>query len=128
MVHLFPYWDFSEGEEIDVRIASNAPQVELFVNGTSYGKYDIDHKHGKQLLAHYKVKYVPGTIEAVAYDENGNVIWYLNPYLINEDGVYFVDDAGNIGIKIKDGKVDIGKIDSNLISIISLLLKLDHTH
>lgn len=74
MVHIFPYWDFSEGEEIDVRIASNAPQVELFVNGTSYGKYDIDHKHGKQLLAHYKVKYVPGTIEAVAYDENGAVI------------------------------------------------------
>ena len=74
MVHIFPYWDFSEGEEIDVRIASNAPQVELFVNGTSYGKYDIDHKHGKQLLAHYKVKYEPGTIEAVAYDENGAVI------------------------------------------------------
>ena len=74
MVHIFPYWDFSEGEEIDVRIASNAPQVELFVNGTSYGKYDIDHKHGKQLLAHYKVEYVPGTIEAVAYDENGAVI------------------------------------------------------
>lgn len=74
MVHIFPYWDFSEGEEIDVRIASNAPQVELFVNGTSYGRYDIDHKHGKQLLAHYKVEYVPGTIEAVAYDENGSVI------------------------------------------------------
>ncbi len=74
MVHLFPYWDFSDGEEIDVRIASNAPQVELFVNGSSYGKYDIDHKHGKQLLAHYKVKYEPGTIEAVAYDEEGNVI------------------------------------------------------
>ena len=55
-------------------------------------------------------------------DENGNVIWYLNPYLINEDGIYFVDDAGNIGIKIKDGKVDIGKIDSNLISIISNLV------
>ena len=74
MVHIFPYWDFSEGEEIDVRIASNAPQVELFVNGTSYGRYDIDHKHGKQLLAHYKVEYVPGTIDAVAYDENGSVI------------------------------------------------------
>ncbi len=74
MVHVFPYWDFSDGEEIDVRIASNAPQVELFVNGRSFGKYDIDHKHGKQLLAHYKVKYEPGCIEAVAYDENGNVI------------------------------------------------------
>ena len=74
MVHVFPYWDFSEGEEIDVRIASNAPQVELFVNGRSFGRFDIDHKRGKQLLAHYKVKYEPGCIEAVAYDENGDVI------------------------------------------------------
>ena len=71
MVHIFPYWDFSAGQTVDVRICSNAPRVELFVNGVSKGDFAIDHKHGKQLVGHWKVPYVPGEITAVAYDENG---------------------------------------------------------
>ncbi len=71
MVHIFPYWDFSLGQTADVRICSNAPRVELFVNGESQGDYVIDHKNGKQLLGHWQVPYVPGEITAVAYDENG---------------------------------------------------------
>ncbi len=74
MVHVFPYWDFNEGQIIDVRVASNAPKVELFLNEKSLGVYDIDHKHGKQLLAHFKVPYEKGCLKAVAYDEMGNVI------------------------------------------------------
>ncbi len=71
MVHIFPYWDFSSGQTVDVRICSNAPRVELFVNGESKGDYAIDHENGKQLLGHWQVPYVPGEITAVAYDENG---------------------------------------------------------
>ncbi len=71
MVHIFPYWDFSLGQTVDVRICSNAPRVELFVNGVSHGTYDIDHANGKQLLGHWQVPYAPGEITAVAYDENG---------------------------------------------------------
>ncbi len=74
MVHVFPYWDFSPGQMVDVRVCSNAPKVELFVNGVSRGTYEIDHKNGKQLLGHWKVAYVPGEITAVAYDENGTEI------------------------------------------------------
>ena len=71
MVHVFPYWDFSLGQTVDVRVCSNAPRVELFVNGNSQGAYEIDHEKGKQLLGHWQVSYVPGEITAVAYDENG---------------------------------------------------------
>ncbi len=71
MVHIFPYWDFSLGQTVDVRICSNAPTVELFVNGVSQGTYEIDHEKGTKLLGHWKVPYVPGEITAVAYDENG---------------------------------------------------------
>ena len=71
MVHIFPYWDFSPGQIVDVRICSNAPKVELFVNGVSQGTYDIDHEKEKKLLGHWQVPYVPGEITAVAYDENG---------------------------------------------------------
>lgn len=74
MVHLFPYWDFNEGQLIDVRVCSNAPTIELFFNGESLGTYDIDHAHGTQLTGNWQIPYKKGTLEAVAYDENGNVI------------------------------------------------------
>lgn len=53
MVHIFPYWDFNVGQSIDVRVCSNAPSVELYVNGVSQGKVRIDHSHGTQLIANY---------------------------------------------------------------------------
>jgi beta-galactosidase len=72
MVHVYPYWDFNEGQQIDIRVCSNAPEIELFVNGVSMGRQKIDHKRGKVLQPSWKVTYVPGSIEAVAYDEKGN--------------------------------------------------------
>ncbi len=70
MVHLFPYWDFNEGQLIDVRVTSNAPKVELFLNGKSMGTFDIDHEKGTKLLGHWQIPYEKGKLEAVAYDEN----------------------------------------------------------
>ncbi len=74
MVHIFPYWDFSDGQMIDVRVCSNAPRIELFFNGESLGSFDIDHAEGKKLLGDWKLPYRKGTLKAVAYDENGEVI------------------------------------------------------
>ena len=74
MVHVYPYWDFNPGQLVDIRICSNAPEVELFVNGKSQGRRQIDHKHGTALQPHFKAVYEPGSIKAVAYDEKGNVI------------------------------------------------------
>lgn len=74
MVHLFPYWDFNPGQMIDVRACTNAPYVELFVNGVSQGRRHIDHKHGRKLIADWQVEYTPGTIKAVAYDEEGHEV------------------------------------------------------
>ncbi len=72
MVHLFPYWDFNDGQKIDVRACTNAPEVELFVNGVSQGRRQIDHAHGKKLVADWQLEYAKGTITAVAYDKDGN--------------------------------------------------------
>lgn len=74
MVHIFPYWDFNIGQTIDVRVCSNAPCVELYVNGASQGKVRIDHKHGTELVAHYKVVYEPGKLVAYAYNELNEII------------------------------------------------------
>ena len=74
MVHVFPYWDFNEGQLIDVRACTNGAAAELFVNGASFGKKELNHKKGTDFTAHWQVPYVPGEIKAVAYDEKGSVL------------------------------------------------------
>lgn len=75
-VHVFPYWDFNVGEEVDVRVVSNAPFVELFVNGKSLGKQELTHERGSgdHIFADYKCIYEKGEIKAIAYDALGKEI------------------------------------------------------
>ncbi|MCR2802486.1 glycoside hydrolase family 2 TIM barrel-domain containing protein [Paenibacillus soyae] len=74
MVHVFPYWDFNDGQMIDVRVCSNAPKIELLADGVSVGTHIIDHEHGAQLVGWWKLPYASGEIKAIAYDEAGNII------------------------------------------------------
>ncbi|MCL1995041.1 MAG: DUF4982 domain-containing protein, partial [Defluviitaleaceae bacterium] len=74
MIHIFPYWDFSPGQMIDVQVASNAPIVELFLNGQTQGTFEIDHKNGKKIIAAWRIPYQKGELKAVGYDKKGNVI------------------------------------------------------
>ena len=69
MVHVLPYWDFSPGQPIDVRVCSNAPRVELFLNGVSLG----DAEMRGQITASWRVPYRPGELRAVAYDSHGGI-------------------------------------------------------
>lgn len=73
MVHVFPYWDFNPGQMIDVRICSNAPEVELFLNGKSLGRQKLSHEPGSgtAILADYQAAYEEGVLTAVAYDQEG---------------------------------------------------------
>lgn len=76
MVHIFPYWDFNEGQLIDVRVCSNAPYVELFVNGKSFGRQHLTHEpgSGSHIIADYQVPYEKGTLTAIAYDNDGGEV------------------------------------------------------
>lgn len=74
VLHIFPYWDFNPGQLIDVRVAGNAPEIELFLNGVSQGRVKLDVAHGKKLTGDWKIPYVPGVLQAVAYDETGAII------------------------------------------------------
>ena len=73
MVHVFPYWDFNEGQMIDVCAVSNAPAVELWVNGVSQGRRELP-ENGPTRCAVWQVPYCPGSLRAAAYDGDGNVI------------------------------------------------------
>ncbi len=75
MVHICPsHWDFNEGDNIDVIIYSNAHSVELFLNGESLGKQEMNLLTSEKMRAEYKVQFIAGAISAKAYDENGAVI------------------------------------------------------
>lgn len=74
MIHLLPYWDFNDGQLIDIQVYSNAPKIELFFNDESLGIVEIDHLHGTELVGKWQLPYQKGTLKVVAYDEKGSVI------------------------------------------------------
>ncbi|WP_202903372.1 sugar-binding domain-containing protein [Gorillibacterium massiliense] len=107
MVHIFPYWDFSEGQLIDIRVASNAPKVELFVNDVSQGVVCIDHEHGQKLLGEWQLPYAKGILKAVAYDEYGAKI--------ASDTISSFGDA--TGIVLTPDKIEYAADGSDLIFV-----------
>lgn len=60
------HWNFAPGEVETVRVYSNARQVELFQNGTSLGRKDVDPN---TYQAVYQVDFAPGGLTAKAYGE-----------------------------------------------------------
>jgi beta-galactosidase len=71
VLHLFPHWNWpgKEGREIDVWCHSNLDSVELFLNGASLGSQKVQ----RNTHLAWKVKYVPGTIEARG-TKDGNIV------------------------------------------------------
>lgn len=71
VLHLFPHWNWTEGQEIDMWCYyNNADEVELFINGESQG---ICSKDEDNLHVVWRVKFIPGTVKVVAR-KNGNII------------------------------------------------------
>lgn len=88
MIHIAPYWDFNENQLIDVRVMSNAPKVELFLNGTSKGVQSLEHQTGTKLIADYQIPYQKGHLYAIAYDETNE--------MIARDDKYSFQDAASL--------------------------------
>ena len=77
-VHLLPHWTWPDrkGLVTPVYCYTDGVEAELFVNGKSQGRI---RKNPKERLDRYRlrwnnVKYEPGEIKVVAYDEKGNKI------------------------------------------------------
>ncbi len=62
VLHLFPHWNWTEGETIDVWAYTNCDEVELFLNGKSLG---VKRKTGDELHLMWRVPFTPGTLKAV---------------------------------------------------------------
>ena len=63
MLHVFPHWNWTPGDTIDVWAYTNAEEVELFLNGSSLGV-----KRKTEGVSHlmWRVAYAPGTLRAAA--------------------------------------------------------------
>ena len=72
VLHLFPHWNWLEGQDIDLWCYyNNADEVELFINGRSQGVKAKKDDHEYHLM--WRVKFEPGEVKAVARN-NGKVV------------------------------------------------------
>ncbi len=74
MVHIGVSWDWNPLQPIDVPVMTNGAAVELFLNGASLGRKNVDLSHKELCLPVWQVPYQPGELTAVAYDANGQEI------------------------------------------------------
>jgi len=71
VLHIFPHWNWTAGQEVDVwAYYNNADEVELFLNGKSLGKKS---KQNDDLHIFWRVKFEPGTLKAISR-KDGKVV------------------------------------------------------
>jgi beta-galactosidase len=70
MLHVFPHWNWTAGDTIDVWAYTNADGVELFLNDVSQG---VRQKTGDERHLMWRLVYTPGVLRAVAR-KNGNTV------------------------------------------------------
>lgn len=71
VLHLFPHWNWKDGEEVDVwAYFNNADEVELFLNGESLGTKTPE---GDAYHVWWRVPFTPGTLEAISRKDGKEV-------------------------------------------------------
>lgn len=77
-LHILPHWNWKgrEGMTTPVFVYTNYNSAELFVNGKSQGRRSKNDstKLDRYRLRWMDVKYEPGTLRVVAYDDEGNPV------------------------------------------------------
>lgn len=64
VLHIYPHWNWKQGDTIEVvSYYNNADEVELFLNGKSFG---VKRKTGDDLHVKWRVPYTPGLLKAVS--------------------------------------------------------------
>lgn len=74
MLHVFPYWDFSEDKLIDVRVVANTPKIALYLNEKLIETREVDLKNKETFVENWQIPYKKGTIRVQGLDEFGVLI------------------------------------------------------
>jgi beta-galactosidase len=85
VLHIFPHWNWEEGQEIDLWAYTNCTEVELFLNNESMG---VKAKSENDSYLVWKLKYTPGMLKAVGKTRDDEIIakeiyTASEPYQIN---------------------------------------------
>ena len=78
--YIIGHWNYNSDVVKNVFVVSNSDNVKLFLNGN---ELPLDRKESEFLFTFKDVKFVPGKLEAISYDENGT-----------EESRYMVETAG----------------------------------
>lgn len=71
ILHIFPHWNYTDGEKINVHCYSNLDEVELFVNGKSCGRQKMERN---LYLTWENVVYEAGEASAKGYKDGKEVM------------------------------------------------------
>lgn len=71
VLHVFPHWNWKQGDMIDIWAYTNCKTVELFLNGQSLG---TKKKNGDDLHLMWKVPYTTGILKAVGLDSGKEIV------------------------------------------------------
>ena len=71
VLHLFPHWNWKEGDTVDVWAYTNCEEVELFLNGISLG---TKKKTGDDLHLMWRLAYSPGSLKGIGRTNGKEVL------------------------------------------------------
>ena len=71
VLHIFPHWNWKEGQLVDIWAYSNSQEVELFLNNKSLG---VKKKQGDDLHLMWRVPFVPGTLKAISRSSGKEIL------------------------------------------------------
>jgi beta-galactosidase len=122
VLHVFPHWNWKQGDTVDVWAYTNCETVELFLNGQSLG---TKSKVGDALHVMWKAPFAAGVLKAIGRtggkeiltqeiktaDAPAKIVLETDRSSINADG----KDLSFITVKILDAKGTIVPLADNLI-------------
>ncbi len=73
MCHIGVTWDWNEGQLIDVPVMTSCASAELFLNGVSLGRKDVDQRDAAKARPVWQVPFTPGILQVKGCDEDGHV-------------------------------------------------------
>ncbi len=71
VLHIFPHWNWTPGQTVDVWAYTNCDEVELFINGASQGK-KLRSEQDMNMV--WRVQYEEGTLLGIGYKEGHEIM------------------------------------------------------
>lgn len=102
-LHIGVYWDFNDGQLIDIPVYTNLSKVELFLNGRSLGAQEINLKDASHAYGLWRAPYERGELRAVGYNDAGEAVME-DVRLSFGDAVGLTARVENHGIILADGE------------------------